>query len=273
MSSMTARSARVIAVASGKGGVGKSNLSVNLSVALAKLGRRAMLVDCDMGLANANILLGVNNNWTLGDVLGRHCSLEDILQTGPAGIILAPGHSGTGIGSQLGDRERQVLGSVFQPYAGRLDYVVVDCGSGISLETLGIVSASDSIVIVLNGEPTAFMDAYAMVKALSVKHACDRVAVVTNMVADDEAGRQLFDRFSSVIAKFLDVRLDHLGSIPEDKHLRDAVLRKRCCVEAYPSSRASRAFTQVAKRVVERDLPLMAGGHRFFGMEALHGAH
>ena len=273
MSSMSARSARVIAVTSGKGGVGKSNLCVNLSVALAKLGRRAMLVDCDMGLANANILLGVNGSWTLGDVLGRHCGLEDIIQQGPGGILLAPGHSGTGVGSQLGERERQWLGGVFQPYAGRLDYVFVDSGSGISLETLGIVAASDSILLVLSGEPTAFMDAYAMVKALSVKHACERISVVTNMVLDDEAGRELFERFKSVIAKFLDVELEHLGSIPEDKHLRDAVLRKRCCVEAYPSSRASRAFTQLAKKVVERDLPLMAGGHRFFGMEALHGAY
>ncbi|MGZ8310972.1 MAG: MinD/ParA family protein, partial [Allosphingosinicella sp.] len=270
---MSVRSARVIAVASGKGGVGKSNVSVNLSVALAKLGRRAMLVDCDMGLANASILLGVNGNWTLADVLGRHCGLDDILQKGPGGILLAPGHSGTGVGSQLGDRERESLGSAFRPYAGRLDYVVVDSGSGISTETLGIVAASDSILLVLSGEPTAFMDAYAMVKALSVRHGCDRVSVVTNMVRDDIAGRALFDRFKSVIAKFLDVALDHIGSVPEDPHLRNAVLRKRCCVEAYPSSRASRAFAQIAKKVVELDLPMMAGGHRVFGMEALHGGY
>jgi flagellar biosynthesis protein FlhG len=263
----------VIAVTSGKGGVGKSNLSVNLSVALARLGRKAMLVDCDAGLANANILLGVNGAWTLGDVLGRHCGLDDILQQGPGGILLAPGHSGTGVGSRLGDRERQSLASAFQPYAGRLDYVVVDSGSGISSETLGIVAASDSIFLVLSGEPTAFMDAYAMVKALVVKHECDRISVVTNMVADDVAGGELFERFRSVIVKFLDVRLDHLGSVPEDRHLRNAVLSKRCCVEAYPSSRASRAFTQIAKKVAELELPPMAGGHRFFGMEALHGAH
>ena len=273
MSSNPVRNARVIAVTSGKGGVGKSNLSVNLSVALAKLGRRAMLVDCDMGLANANILLGVNGSWTLGDVLGRHCGLEDILQRGPGGILLAPGHSGTGVGSRLDERERQWLATSFQPYADSLDFVIVDGGSGISLETLGIVAASDTVLLVLSGEPTAFMDAYAMVKALSVKHGCTRVAIVTNMVADDEAGRALFLRFKAVIARFLDVTLELLGSIPEDRHLRDAVLRKRCCVEAYPSSRAARAFGQLARKIVEIDSPAVAGGHRFFGMEALHGAH
>ena len=273
MRSHPVRNARVIAVTSGKGGVGKSNLSVNLSVALARLGRKAMLVDCDMGLANANILLGVNGSWTLGDVLGRHCSLEDILQQGPGGILLAPGHSGTGVGSRLDEGERQWLATAFQPYAESLDYVVVDSGSGISLETLGIVAASDEILLVLSGEPTAFMDAYAMVKALVVKHGCARISVVANMVADDEAGRALFLRFKSVIARFLEVRLELLGSIPEDRHLRDAVLRKRCCVEAYPSSRAARAFAQLARKVVETDLPPVAGGHRFFGMEALHGAH
>ncbi|WP_114954178.1 MinD/ParA family protein [Sphingosinicella terrae] len=273
MNSRPVRNARVIAVASGKGGVGKSNVSVNLAVALAGVGRQAMLVDCDMGLANANILLGINGNWTLGDVLGRHCALEDILQRGPGGILLAPGHSGTGIGSTLGERDRQWLAGAFRPYADSLDYVVVDTGSGISLETLGIVAASDRILLVLSGEPTAFMDAYALVKALTVKHGCAEVSVVANMVTDDESGRALYERFAAVIGKFLAVELDYLGAIPEDRHLRDAVLRKRCCVEAYPSARASRAFRRLAERIVQTELAPIAGGHRFFGMEALHGAH
>lgn len=267
------RNARVITVASGKGGVGKSNVSVNLSVALARLGQRVMLVDCDMGLANANILLGVNGAWTLGDVLGHQCSMSDILKRGPGGILLAPGHSGTGTGSRLPERERQRLADAFQPFADELDYVLVDTGSGIAPDTLGIIAASDSILLVLSGEPTAFMDAYALVKALSVKHGCERVAVVTNMVADEAAGQYLFERFRTVIGRFLDVALDHLGSIPEDRHLRDAVLRKRCCLEAFPSSRASRAFRRIADTIAARDLPRIAGGHRFFGMEALHGAH
>ena len=110
-------------------------------------------------------------------------------------------------------------------------------------------------------------------KALSVKHGCAAVSVVANMVSDDETGRALYERFAAVIDKFLAVELDYLGAIPEDRHLRDAVLRKRCCVEAYPSARASRAFRRLAERIVQTELPPVAGGHRFFGMEALHGAH
>jgi len=267
------RSARVIAVASGKGGAGKTNVSVNLAVALSRLGRRTMLVDCDVGLANANILLGMEGGRTLADLTRSSAQLADIACQGPGGVMLVPGHSGLGLGGGLCADARATLAAAFRPYAGDVDDVIVDTGGGMAGESLSLVSASDMILIVLAAEPTAFMDAYAVLKGLAVRHDCSRFAVVTNRVRGEADGRALFDRFRNVVEQFLPVHLDHLGSIPEDPYLRDAVLTKRCCVEAFPSAPASAAFGRLARKVAEADMPMLPGGHIFFGMEAHHGAH
>lgn len=265
------RNARVIAVTSGKGGVGKTNISVNLSVALARMGKQAMLVDGDVGLANANILLGLNSDATIADLIARDCGMNDVVQEGPAGMKLVPGHSGGGIGLAADARRR--LAKAFRPYAGTMDHVLVDTASGISAEAMELVATSDVILLVLSAEPTAFMDAYQLVKVLALEHGRTDVSIVTNMVDGEETGRQLFHHFQEVVKRFLPTRLVHVGSIPRDNHVREAVLKKRCCVEAFPQSRATAAFTNIARKLCEQALPLTEGGHRFFGMEALHGAY
>ena len=260
MNSKFSATARVTAIASGKGGVGKTNVSVNLAVALGKVGRRTLLVDCDMGLANAGILMGLDSNWTLADVLARHCELGDIVQPGPGGVCLVPGHSGTGIGSTLSDSERGRLIDGLRREASGFDEIVIDTGSGIANQNLGLVAAADTILIVLVPEPTSFMDAYAVVKGLAVGHGCAAFSIVTNMVESEESGRELFDHFRSVIGRFLDVELNHLGSVPQDPYLKQAVVRKRCCVDAYPSSRAGKAFVRLAERMsrpVHASIPIL----------------
>jgi flagellar biosynthesis protein FlhG len=267
------RSARVIAVTSGKGGVGKTNLSVNLSVALARLGKQAMLVDGDVGLANANILLGLNSNGTIADVIAQGARVADVVQTGPAGMRLVPGHSGGGIGLAMSDSDRDRLGRAFRPYAEEVDHVLVDTASGISPDALEFVAASDLILLVLSAEPTAFMDAYQLVKVLALEHDRTEIAIVTNMVDDDPAGIQLFRHFQEVVKRFLPTKLSHLGSIPRDEQVREAVLRKRACIDAFPDSRASAAITKLARTLSAQILPTTTGGDRFFAMEALCGAH
>jgi flagellar biosynthesis protein FlhG len=273
MSTRRDRNARVIAVTSGKGGVGKTNLSVNLSVALARLGKEAMLVDGDMGLANANILLGMNATTTIADVLARDCGMADVVQRGPAGVHIVPGHSGSGILPGLDKNDRRRLADAFRPYAANLDHVIVDTASGIYPEAMELVASSDLTLIVLSAEPTAFMDAYALVKVLALDHGCNAVSIVTNMVEDENSGRALFQHFSEVVRRFLPIRLTHLGSVPRDDHVRESVFRKRCCLEAYPESRASAAFTRIARTIADADVPATEGGHRFFGMEVVHGAY
>ena len=267
------RKARVIAIASGKGGAGKTNVGVNLGVALARLGRRTMLVDCDVGLANANILLGLEAERTIADLALSSRRLSDVACKGPAGLMLVPGHSGLGLGGGLGDDARGELAAAFRPHAREIDDVLVDTGGGMAGESLSLVASSDLILIVLASEPTAFMDAYALLKGLAIRHGCCRFAIVTNRVRSEADGRALFDRFERVVEQFLPVHLDHLGSIPDDPYLRDSVLAKRCCVEAFPSAPASAAFARLARRLASAELPMLPGGDLFFGLEAHHGAH
>jgi flagellar biosynthesis protein FlhG len=267
------RTARVIAIASGKGGAGKTNVSVNLAVALARLGRRTMLVDGDVGLANADILLGMEGKYSIADVAAKERDLAEVACSGPAGVMLVPGHSGLGMGGGLGESARAGLADAFRPYARDVDDVIVDTGGGLAGDGLSLVAASDLVLVVLTTEPTSFVDAYALVKALTMRHGCSRYAILTNRVASDTDGRALFKRFEDVVEQFLPVHLDHLGSIPEDNYLRDAVYAKRCCVEAFPSAPASAAFARLARRLEGLELPGMPGGQRFFGLEAHHGAY
>ena len=262
--------ARIISVASGKGGAGKTNVSVNLAVAFAQAGDRTLLLDCDMGLANAAILLGMPTAWTIGDLLAGRCGLDDLLQTGPAGLSFLPGHSGTGSGSTLSAAERGRLLEALQPRLFDFDQVVIDTGGGIEASALALVASADTPLIVLTPEPTSFVDAYAIVKALNVAHGTADFQVVANMVRHDVAGRQLFDRFKGIAGRFLDVELDYAGAIPADNYVKEAVLRKRCVVETFPGAPASRAFAALARRLAT---PAPAFPPERIFAEVSHGAH
>jgi len=262
--------ARIISVASGKGGAGKTNVAVNLAVAFAQAGDRTLLLDCDMGLANAAILLGMPTAWTIGDLLAGRCGLDDLLQTGPAGLSFLPGHSGTGSGSTLSAAERGRLLEALEPRLADFDQVVIDTGGGIEASALALVASADTPLVVLTPEPTSFVDAYAIVKALNVAHGTADFQVVANMVRHDVAGRQLFDKFRAVVTRFIDVDLAYAGTIPADGYVREAVLRKRCVVDAFPGAPASRAFAALARRMAR---PALGEAPAPRPMEALHGAH
>jgi flagellar biosynthesis protein FlhG len=270
VSSKGSDSVRLIAVASGKGGVGKTNASVNLAVSLARQGERTLLVDCDMGLANAGILLGIDSAWTIADLLSRHCELDDLIRRGPSGVAFLPGHSGTGVGSDLPDTERRRLFAELRGRGAAFDQIIIDTAGGIGAQGLSLVAEADVALIVMAPEPTSFVDAYALVKALAVGHGRTDFVLLTNMVENDEAGVALFDHFKSVITRFLDVELEHAGSVPLDPYVRQAVLRKRCCVDVYPSARASKAFGRIARKLTE-PVPIRAAPTPIATMEQFHG--
>jgi flagellar biosynthesis protein FlhG len=242
----------VVAVASGKGGVGKTHVSVNVAVSLAKGGKRVMLFDADLGLANAGVVLGLPAQATVEDALSGKAELADIVQPGPGGIGLVSGGSGDASLAVLSEDVQQKLCGAFRIFEDELDYLVIDTAAGIAPIVTGFVEKADLAVVVINDEPASFIDGYGLLKALAARGKCSRALVLTNMVSSEAAGRHLFQRFKAVAQRFLDIGLEHLGSIPADAHVRRAALRKKCVVEAYPLTSAGQAFNRIAWEIDKR---------------------
>lgn len=263
------RAIQVIAVSGGKGGVGKSNVAINLSVALAENGSRVVLLDADFGLANVDVLLGLKASNTIEQVLDGQCSLQDILLTGPAGIKIIPASSGTRRLSMLGSLEHAGLIRAFSDIAGQLDVLVIDTAAGISDSVVNFLSAAHEVLMVVCNEPSSITDAYALIKLLNRDFGRSRFRIVANMVADEQEGRQLFESLNQVCGQFLDVGLIYAGTVPFDLKLREAVRQQEPVILAAPSSPSARALRELAKQVQTWPLPAKAQGHLVFFVERL----
>ncbi len=256
---------RVFAVTSGKGGVGKTNVSVNLSVALARMGQRVMLLDADLGMANVDVLLGLKPQWNLAHVIEGERSLEEILLTGPDGVQIIPAASGISRMAALSQAENAGLIQAFSELNGRMDILMVDTAAGISSSVTTLAAAADEVLVVVCDEPASITDAYALIKVLSGQHRVQRFHVVANMVRSPDEGRNLFRKLFTVCDRFLDVTLQFLGSIPHDEMLRKSVQRQRPVVEAFPGSFSSRAFERLARSLLTMPVRKeLNGGIQFF---------
>lgn len=263
------RAIQVIAVSGGKGGVGKSNVAINLSVALAENGSRVVLLDADFGLANVDVLLGLKALNTIEQVLDGQCSLQDILLTGPAGIKIIPASSGTRRLSMLSSLEHAGLIRAFSDIADQLDVLVIDTAAGISDSVVNFLSAAHEVLMVVCNEPSSITDAYALIKLLNRDFGRSRFRIVANMVADEQEGRQLFESLNQVCGQFLDVGLIYAGTVPFDSKLREAVRQQEPVILAAPSSPSARALRELAKQVQTWPLPAKAQGHLVFFVERL----
>ncbi|TAJ94351.1 MAG: MinD/ParA family protein [Gammaproteobacteria bacterium] len=241
--------ARVIAIASGKGGVGKTNISVNLSIALAQQGKRVLLLDADLGLANVDVLLGLSPKLTLHHVLSGECTLEDALLEGPAGLQIIPAATGIKKMANLDSGEYAGLIHAFSGMTQIPDVMIVDSAAGISESVIGLACAAQDIVVVVCDEPASLTDAYALIKVLSLEKAVCRFHVVTNMIQNIDAGRKVFEKLAGVADRFLEVTLDHMGSIPHDEYLIRAIQQQKAVIDKYPSCKSAVAFKKLAESV------------------------
>ena len=270
---MSTHPVQVIAVTGGKGGVGKSNVSVNLGIALAEKGRRVVLLDADMGLGNLDILLGIKARENITHVLNGSCSLRDILVEGPGGIKIVPASSGTQELVALGPREHAGLIHAFNEICSDVDVLIVDTAAGISEMVMSFVTASQEALFVVTNEPTSITDAYAMMKILNQKHHMYRFNILANMVRTPQEGREIYAKLTKATDRFLDVALQFTGCIPFDEHLRKAVQKQKAVVEAYPRSKAAIAFKTLANKVDGWPLPTTPRGHlEFFVDNLVQGA-
>lgn len=260
---------RVIAVTGGKGGIGKTNVSVNLSMALAKLGNRVVLFDADLGLANVDVLLGLKADKTLADVLSGECSLMDIMVDGPAGVKVVPAASGVRKMVELGDAEHAGLIQAFSDIDDQLDVLVIDTAAGISSSVTSFVQAAQEVLVVVCDEPTSITDAYALIKVLNRDHDIFKFNIIANMVTSDEEAQQMFRKLSLVADKFLNVALRYVGAVPYDDMLRKAVKKREPVFSTYPRSKSAQAFRELATQINSWPFPQAPRGHMEFFIERL----
>lgn len=251
----TPMSPTVIAVSSGKGGVGKTNLSVNLSMALGARGARVLCIDADLGLANSDIVMGVAPTFTTADLVRGDADVDEVLVEGPQNVWLLPGASGQYDLANLGDHERRDLFAAVDTLDDRFDAVVVDTGAGVGSNAVGFASAAKDILMVVTPEPTSVADAYGMIKVLSTRAGVRRIRIVANMAASAAEGDRVFRRLASLTDRFLDVALDYVGHIPRDPCVGRSVMRGEPFSLTYPDCPASRAVASIAARLWNSDEP------------------
>jgi flagellar biosynthesis protein FlhG len=242
---------KVFAVTSGKGGVGKSNITANLAVQVAKTGKRVLIIDADLGLANIEILFGLKPRYHLGDLLEGGRPIDEVLMQGPHGICLLPAGSGIQSLTRLDDNDKMRIITALDPIEDLFDVVFIDSGAGIGANVLFFVGAAQEAILVINPEPTSLVDAYAVVKVLSQQAGVRNFSVVVNTVVDELVARGIFHKLTSVTNRFLDARVRHLGYVPRDENFHRAVMAQRPIVDLFPSSPASRALAEVAARLFE----------------------
>ena len=255
---------RVIAVTSGTGGVGKTNVSVNLGVTLASQGKEVMLMDADLGLANVDVMLGLQPDYDLSHVLNGTRSLEEVMCKGPHGMRVIPASSGVQAMSELSTAEHAGVIGAFSEISLSPDYLIIDTAAGINDSVVTFSRAAHEVVVVVCDEPASITDAYALIKLLSSKHGIYRFRVVANMAQSAQEGRLLFNKILKVTDRYLDVALDFVGVIPEDDYLRKAIQKQRAVVDAYPRSKSALAFKKLASKSGSWPVPTVGGQLQFF---------
>jgi len=258
------RLARAVAVCSGKGGVGKSNLAVNLAVALSGMGRKVCLLDADLGLANVDVLCNIAPKRTLEHVVAGACELPDVALLAPGGFRLIPGGSGVARLANLDPLRRHALLKQLAIIDQVADFIIIDTGAGLSANVLGFAGAANTVLVATTPEPTAITDAYGMVKTL-LRHLPDRrVEVVVNMVESEAEGREVYERLARVSRTFLRRSPQWGGHIPYDRHVPDAV-RLRVPFTLYaPDGPATRAVHAIARRLAGTDIRAKPAESGFF---------
>ncbi|MET0293222.1 MAG: P-loop NTPase [Steroidobacteraceae bacterium] len=262
---------QVIAVTGGKGGVGKTSVSVNLAAAQASRGKRVLLLDGDLGLANVDVLLGLTPRFTLEHVLDGRCTLEEAVINAPQGFKVIPAASGISRMSELSTAQHLGLVQAFSHLTAGIDVLIVDTAAGIADSVRQFCQAAQHVLLVVRDEPASLTDAYALVKVLSRDHRQRNFHVLANMTGRAGEGEVLFRKLERVTSRFLDVVLDYAGEIPEDAYVRSAIREQRTLMDAYPSSAAARAFKKLALAADRWPMASSPRGNVEFFVERLVG--
>lgn len=260
-----ARNVKTIAVSSGKGGVGKTNVVANLAIALRKLGKEVMIFDADLGLSNIDVLLHLAPRYNIQHLLSGEKSLDDVVVNGPHGIKILPASSGIQELTALDEFQRLKLLELFDSYEDNLDLLLVDTAAGITENVAFFCVAAQETIIVTSPEPTALTDAYALIKVLFTRYQEKEFNILINSARSSEEALEMFRRLSVAAERFLNISLDYLGYIPFDESVKKAVRSQRAFVDLYPSSLASRRICDIASRISHSNNKVKGGLQFFIG--------
>ncbi|MCP9470187.1 MAG: MinD/ParA family protein [Nitrospira sp.] len=246
---------RVVAVSSGKGGVGKTNVVANWAVALGRSGKRVLVLDADLGLGNLDVLLGLVPRHTIEHALSGVCTLKEICLEGPAGIQVLPASSGVPHLTSLTESQQLVIQEQLEELAAGMDVLLIDTGAGISPNVTFFASSAHEIVIVVTPEPTSLTDAYALIKVLTRRYRERRFKVLVNQARGPREAAEVFRRLDTAVDRFLQVAVEPIGYVPHDDYVTLAVMRQKAVADLFPDSPAAQAFARLAEQVMQWPLP------------------
>lgn len=255
--------ARVLTVTSGKGGVGKSNLSVNLAIQFRKMGKRVLIFDADFGLANVEVMFGAIPKFNLSDLIYRGKDISEIITEGPMEIGFISGGSGILGLNNLTKEQIGYLVKCLEKLSTMTDVIIVDTGAGISDSVLEFVLSSPEVILVSTPDPSSLTDSYSLLKALH--HHPDfaknksQIYMVSNRVTNAKEGRQLFDKLDSVVKQFLSGKIQYLGAVPQDSALEKAVRQQKPVSLSSPGSKSAEAFENIAKAIMNENDVVVSG--------------
>lgn len=240
--------ARIIAVSSGKGGVGKTNFTVNTAIALSKMNKRVTVIDADLGLANIDILLGLVPKFTLTHVLRNEKVIEDIILKGPNDIKIISGGSGVMDLVNLSSNELEALIDTFEYLNEDSDFILIDTGAGLNQSVLSFIQAAQELIVVVTSDPTSITDAYALIK--NIKHLNIPIKIVVNRVESNKEGHEVFHKLNSATTKFLNFEMDNLGFVYEDPCVKKSVRNQIPFIVGFPNALATKGVELIANTLL-----------------------
>lgn len=260
---MPERPVKTIAITSGKGGVGKTNIVAALAIAMRKLCKDVMVFDADLGLSNIDVLLHLAPRYNIQHLLSGEKSLKDIIIDGPLGVKIIPAGSGIQELTALNEFQRLRIMEGFDSFGGKIDVLLIDTPAGISENVAFFCTSSEEIVVITSPEPTAITDAYAIIKVLFTRYQEKDFHIIVNLAKDGDEAFEIFERLSLAAEKFLNISLNYLGYIPLDDTVKKAVMVQRSFADLYPGAPATKAVMEIAGRLLEEE-PRIKGGLQFF---------
>ncbi|HMK42762.1 MAG TPA: MinD/ParA family protein [Dissulfurispiraceae bacterium] len=260
---------KIIAVSSGKGGVGKTNFVANLALFYASINKKVLVMDADVGLSNIDVILGIAPKFNLRHVLSGQKRLKDIIVQGPLGITIIPAGSGVRELTRLTEEQKLMLVGELEEADVDFDVFLIDTGAGISDNVLFFCSAAQEVVILVTPEPTSIADAYAIIKVLKNDFRTRNFRLIVNMARTEKEAFDTFSKLSLVADKFLGIPIDYLGFLPYDQNVKDSIMAQKSHIVMHPNSLFAKKLAQVAKRLADLPPADAAGSLQFFLRRAL----